>query len=353
VSRIRFKRGLEANRQGIIPTDGEPVFTTDGKKLYVGDGATPGGVPVEAGGVAPVQSVAGKTGAVTLDKADVGLDNVDNTSDAIKNSASATLTNKFFGDNNIVGSQLRGGGGLFVNNSVLGMGGQGVQDFSITGFHDRNQLVNVDLRGTVTFTFTGSGNQPTTASVRSMFNAESDFGTIGGMSATTSKIVIHVDNGSVLPNFAAGVWHPYVQFRLTGVNTTWFKKVTVEVSQNNTDWFKPSGGAWETTDFLADARVPTLWMGQNAAPGMNFIRYIRFTLEDINFVANASCWIVQLGLRHYAAPMAPQYVRTEGGVVFGDMEYSKTTQGTIHISPNGTRYRLKVANDGSLSTEAV
>lgn len=42
----------------------------------------------------PVQSVAGKTGVVTLVKGDVGLGNVDNTSDATKNTATATLTNK-------------------------------------------------------------------------------------------------------------------------------------------------------------------------------------------------------------------------------------------------------------------
>lgn len=41
-----------------------------------------------------VASVAGKTGAVVLDRADVQLGNVDNTSDAAKNSAAATLTNK-------------------------------------------------------------------------------------------------------------------------------------------------------------------------------------------------------------------------------------------------------------------
>ena len=37
-----------------------------------------------------VDSVAGKTGAVTLDKGDVGLSNVDNTSDASKPVSSAT-----------------------------------------------------------------------------------------------------------------------------------------------------------------------------------------------------------------------------------------------------------------------
>lgn len=37
-----------------------------------------------AGSAAPVQSVAGKTGAVTVTSADVGLGNVNNTSDANK-----------------------------------------------------------------------------------------------------------------------------------------------------------------------------------------------------------------------------------------------------------------------------
>lgn len=45
----------------------------------------------EAAAAAPVQSVAGKTGAVVLAKADVGLGNVDNTSDAAKPVSTAQL----------------------------------------------------------------------------------------------------------------------------------------------------------------------------------------------------------------------------------------------------------------------
>ena len=47
---------------------------------------------------------------------------------------------------------------------------------------------------------------------------------------------------------------------------------------------------------------------------------------------------------------------TSGGVT---ITYSATDlyitpdSGNILVSPNGTRYRLKVANDGTLSTEAV
>jgi hypothetical protein len=47
-----------------------------------------------ASAAAAVQSVAGKTGAVSLVKADVGLGNVDNTSNATERAATASLTNK-------------------------------------------------------------------------------------------------------------------------------------------------------------------------------------------------------------------------------------------------------------------
>jgi hypothetical protein len=46
----------------------------------------------EAAAAAPVQSVAGRTGTVTLAKSDVGLSNVDNTSDANKPVSTATET---------------------------------------------------------------------------------------------------------------------------------------------------------------------------------------------------------------------------------------------------------------------
>jgi hypothetical protein len=47
-----------------------------------------------------VTSVAGRMGAVVLTKADVGLDQVDNTSDATKNAAAVVLTNKIINGNN-------------------------------------------------------------------------------------------------------------------------------------------------------------------------------------------------------------------------------------------------------------
>lgn len=41
---LKLRRGTEANRTSITPAEGEIIYVTDTKKLYVGDGSTPGGV---------------------------------------------------------------------------------------------------------------------------------------------------------------------------------------------------------------------------------------------------------------------------------------------------------------------
>lgn len=43
---LQIRRGLEADRTSITPAAGEPLFTTDTKNLYIGDGTTAGGVLV-------------------------------------------------------------------------------------------------------------------------------------------------------------------------------------------------------------------------------------------------------------------------------------------------------------------
>ena len=44
---LQIRRGTDAQRQGITPLAGELIFTTDTKKLFVGDGSTVGGVQVD------------------------------------------------------------------------------------------------------------------------------------------------------------------------------------------------------------------------------------------------------------------------------------------------------------------
>lgn len=66
---IRVRRGLEANRLSYTPQAGEPTYTTDTKKLYIGDGVTPGGILVDLSGSGVVQTiVAGEN--ITVDATD-------------------------------------------------------------------------------------------------------------------------------------------------------------------------------------------------------------------------------------------------------------------------------------------
>ena len=44
---LQFRRGTNAQRLTITPSAGEPIWTTNTNRLYVGDGVTPGGVAVE------------------------------------------------------------------------------------------------------------------------------------------------------------------------------------------------------------------------------------------------------------------------------------------------------------------
>ena len=47
---LLLRRGLEADRLSFIPEEGELIYVTDTKLIYVGDGITPGGILVAGGG---------------------------------------------------------------------------------------------------------------------------------------------------------------------------------------------------------------------------------------------------------------------------------------------------------------
>jgi hypothetical protein len=65
MSKIQIKRGLNANRTGFTPAEGEPIYSSDNKVLYIGDNSTPGGVPVDK-----VPTVFGRVGDVVATSGD-------------------------------------------------------------------------------------------------------------------------------------------------------------------------------------------------------------------------------------------------------------------------------------------
>ena len=53
---LKLRRGTNADRTGITPAEGEPIYTTDTKKLYIGDGTTAGGTEIGGGGTLTVNT---------------------------------------------------------------------------------------------------------------------------------------------------------------------------------------------------------------------------------------------------------------------------------------------------------
>jgi hypothetical protein len=53
---LKLRRGTNADRTSITPVEGEPIYTTDTKKLYIGDGTTAGGTEIGGGGTLTIDT---------------------------------------------------------------------------------------------------------------------------------------------------------------------------------------------------------------------------------------------------------------------------------------------------------
>lgn len=166
---------------------------------------------------APVQSVSGKTGVVTLDKSDVDLGNVDNTSDLNKPISTATQTaldSKLEAGDNI--SALNNDAGYITSSpvqSVNGKTGVVVIDKSDVGLGNVN---NVDTTTTANITDSSNKRFVTDANLTKIDNAleSSDIGsTVQAFDANTAKTNVAQEftrqqnfNASILIDAANIAW---------------------------------------------------------------------------------------------------------------------------------------------------
>jgi hypothetical protein len=68
---LQIRKGLDSQRQPIVFKSGELVFTTDNKDLFVGDGATAGGIRI-----APLKSINGLSGSAATGALTLNSDNI-------------------------------------------------------------------------------------------------------------------------------------------------------------------------------------------------------------------------------------------------------------------------------------
>lgn len=323
---IRVKRGLEAGRLSITPNMGEPLFTTDTKKLYIGDGVTPGGIAVDLGAPpAPVQSVAGRQGVVVLDKTDVGLGNLDNTSDANKPISTATQTAldaKQPLDTTLTSLAAYNTNGILTQTAADTFTGR-----TITGTANQVTVTNGDgVSGNPTLALPNAITLPGTLTITGHTSPQADstytLGTSSLYWKETYTDKLFLNSTATLDGSTAGT--VAITGNVTSTGTGSFTTVT----------------AGTTTDVLGTALTVirnNVAVGRldNNASGLR-VQAQTGTLQ-LRGTGNTGIAVGSTGKATFAS----------------DIEFSDTASGVILKSPDGTLYRVTVANGGTLAVAAV
>ncbi|MGI5825809.1 MAG: DUF2341 domain-containing protein [Patescibacteria group bacterium] len=214
-------------------------------------------------------------------------------------------------------------GRSYIKDALVGIGGQAFNDMGMGILYDRNELTNAYYRGTVSVSITGAGS---TSNLARLTDATGAFGSITGIDETTTQAVIQIELPSSVNNYSSATWQPFFQTRLApDASHSYPNSITVEVSDDGVTWYKPSNGVWETTDFASDS-YNGLWLTTPGTPNSPANlpgwawKYARFTLSD--FVVGSSydtAWIAEIGIRHYAAPAARQFISSSGDTIYGNL----------------------------------
>lgn len=119
---LKFRRGTDSGRSAITPAEGEPIFTTDTKQLYIGDGSTAGGVAV-GGGISD-----GDKGDVTVSSSGATW-TIDNDAVTYAKMQNVSAASKLLGRGSASGAgdveEITIGSGLTLTGTTLSAGGGG------------------------------------------------------------------------------------------------------------------------------------------------------------------------------------------------------------------------------------
>ena len=191
---LQIRRGLEADRSSITPLEGELIYVTDTKVVYVGDGTTAGGVLVsgdvvddttpQLGGNLDLNgnNITGTgniniTGTITatgnVNLGDASADNV-----SVLGSLTTSLTPKLDSDVDIGGAALRWRNGYFAGLTVDGqidaesINSRLVANDSTISFDPTTGVFDGNLVGNVTGNLTGDVTGNVTGNVTGVVDGE-------------------------------------------------------------------------------------------------------------------------------------------------------------------------------------
>lgn len=125
---LRLRRGTDTERQAVTFLEGELIYVTDTKALFVGDGNTAGGVGFTTG----VDSINGEIGVVTLNTDDIPEGNAN-----------------LYYSNSLVDAYLVGGTGVTISSGDISIG-QAVGTTDNVTFADIVVTGNLTVQGTQT-----------------------------------------------------------------------------------------------------------------------------------------------------------------------------------------------------------
>lgn len=306
---LRLRRGSDAQRLTITPADGELIYETTNKRLFVGDGVTVGGNGVSA----PVTSVNAKVGAVTLTSDDIPEGN-----------------NKFYYTDNkaldAVGAMFQGGShtnisfsynatentisavsaGAYTNNDALDAVGAAL-------------LASNTSNEGITFSYNSTSNEI------SAVVAVSGSGTVS--SGTAGSLGVYLTNGTTLSPSTALQWNNTTS-RLSVLDglLTVTSDTTGEVQVNFDTFFT---GAAANSLSLRRAR------GSRATPSSVALSDV---IHSIDFTAYDGATFKVAGSITTAVSQTPSTGIVPGIMTFGVADTAGVVQPRVRIAETGRMF---------------
>lgn len=177
---LRIRRGTDAERLTIVPLEGELIYTTDTKKVYVGDGTSLGGVDI---GVNISGTIDGDIFLNGFSITGIGSIDID---------GSITATSGINGD--LRGSVFADSSTVLVDGVAGVLRGQHIGNVIGNVFGDLTGNVTGDLSGNVTGNLTGNVTGSLTGNVNGTVVGE----LVGSVFSDNSSLLVDGINGAIV-----------------------------------------------------------------------------------------------------------------------------------------------------------